>query len=260
MLSPPVLAGGSLHRLSAARPARKESSRQERQSASRVSTDMKIIISIAALALSAGAVGAQSPEVVMDRAVKNYASMKTMRAEFKQTITNPLTGTSSVSRGELLRRQPNLLAINFTDPKGDRVVADGKAVWVYLPSSAPGQVLRLTAGSRTAGNIDPGALFLSSPRSRYTMKSGGSEMIGGVKTEAVVLTPKASSSAFTRAKVWVDATSGAIKQFEVIDANGLTRLVVITRLTANGPIARSEFSFTPPRNARILDSASFGGM
>ena len=221
---------------------------------------MRMIFAIAAFAVVAGNARAQSPEAIMDRAVSNYASMKTMRAEFRQTITNPLTGTTSVSRGEILRKQPNLMAINFTDPSGDRIVADGKAVWVYLPSSTPGQVVRLTAGSKMAGTIDPGAIFLTSPRTRYMMKAAGNEVIGGVKTSIIALTPRASNAPFSRAKVWVDAATGAAKQFEVTDANGLTRLVVITKITANAPIARSAFSFTPPRGARVLDSTAFGGM
>jgi outer membrane lipoprotein carrier protein len=221
---------------------------------------MRIFTAALGVAFGAASLGAQSPETIMDRAASKYASMKTVRAEFTQTITNPLTGTSSVSRGELLRREPNLLAINFTDPKGDRVVADGKAVWVYLPSSAPGQVVRLSARNKSAGAIDPGALFLTSPRTRYSMKSAGTATVGGARTDVVVLTPKAANAPFTRAKVWVDASSGIVKQFEVTDANGLTRFVVITRLVPNAPIDRSAFSFTPPRNARIVDSASFGGM
>lgn len=217
-------------------------------------------MAVAAVTIGTGTVGAQSPEAVMDRAVSNYAGMKSMRAEFTQTITNPLTGTISISTGELLRKRPNLLAINFSNPKGDRVVADGKAVWVYLPSSAPGQVVRLTAGTNAAGSIDPGALFLSSPRTRYTMKGAGSEFVGGVETDVVLLTPRSANAPFTRAKVWVDASSGALKQFEVTDANGLRRLVVITRLVPNPPIAKSAFSFTPPPNTRILDSAAISGM
>jgi outer membrane lipoprotein carrier protein len=221
---------------------------------------MRIIMAVGAVTFAAGALRAQSPEAVMDRAVSNYTSMKSMRAEFTQTIRNPLTGTTLVSEGELLRKRPNLLAINFTNPKGDRVVADGKAVWIYLPSSAPGQVVRLTAGAREAGNIDPGALFLSSPRTRYTMKGAGTEFVGGADTDVVILTPKSSNAPFTRAKVWVDASSGTVKQFEVTDANGLTRFVVITRLVPNPVIARSAFSFKPPPNTRILDSAAISGM
>jgi len=221
---------------------------------------MRVITGIAALTLAAATAGAQSPEAVMDRAVKNYSSMKSMRAEFTQTITNPLTGTTSISSGELLRKQPNLMAINFIDPKGDRVVADGKAVWVYLPSSAPGQVVRLTSGSAAAGSIDPGSVFLTSPRTRYTMKSARSEFVGGVSTDVVLLTPKAANSPFTSAKVWVDASTGAVKQFDVTDANGLKRHVVITSLVANPVIPKSAFVFKAPPKTRILDSAALGGM
>jgi outer membrane lipoprotein carrier protein len=220
---------------------------------------MRIISGIAAVVVVAASARAQSPEAVMDRAVKNYESMKSLRAEFTQTITNPLTGTTSISAGELLRKQPNLLAINFTNPKGDRVVADGKAVWVYLPSTAPGQVVRLTAKSKAADNVDPGALFLSSPRTRYTMKSEARQVVGGINTEVVVLWPKAANAPFTRAKVWLDS-DGAVKQFEVVDASGLTRRVVIEKLVANPVIASSAFKFTPPPKTRVLDSASLSGM
>ena len=225
----------------------------------RVSIDMRIVTGIAAIAVFAVSAGAQAPEAVMDRAVAKYESMKSLRAEFTQTITNPLTGTTSVSSGELLRKQPNLLAINFTNPRGDRVVADGKAVWVYLPSTAPGQVVRLTAKSKAADNVDPGALFLSSPRTRYTMKGEAKQVVGGVNTDVVLLWPKAANAPFTRAKVWLDS-EGSVKQFEVTDASGLTRLVVINKLVANPVIAASAFKFTPPPKTRILDSASFSGM
>lgn len=92
------------------------------------------------------------------------------------------------------------------------------------------------------------------------MKSAGTAVVSGEKSDVVLLTPRSSSAPFTRAKVWVGAATDVIQQFEIVDANGLTRFVVITRLIPNVPIARSAFSFTPPRNARILDSASFGGM
>lgn len=219
---------------------------------------MRIFVTIAAVSIAAGSARAQSPEAVMDKAVANYASMKTMRAEFRQTITNPLTGTTSVSTGELLRRQPNLLAINFTNPKGDRVVADGRSVWVYLPSTSPGQVVRLTSSNRTAETVDPGAMFLTSPRSRYTMKSGGTAVVGGVNTSIVLLTPKSASTPFARAKAWIDATNGTVKQFEIVDQNGLTRTVVITRVIANPSISASAFKFSPPPKTRVLDSAALG--
>jgi outer membrane lipoprotein carrier protein len=222
---------------------------------------MKKIISAIMVLGSAVVAQAQSPDAVIDRAVKSYGDMQSVRAEFTQTITNPLTGTTAVSRGVMMRKDPNLLSINFTSPKGDRVVSDGKSLWVYLPSSAPGQVIRLPAsGNNSLAMVDPGGLFLSSPSTRYTITSAGSATVSGRKMNVVSLVPKKSNNTFSRAKVWVDASDNSIRQFEVVDANGLTRLVTITKLQPNASIARSEFTFTPPKNARILDSAAMSGM
>lgn len=216
---------------------------------------MKIPAVFLAIAISTG-VQAQAPGTIMERAVASYAAMSSMRAEFRQKITNPLTGSSATSSGVMLRRDPNLLSVNFSDPKGDRVVADGESLWVYLPSSAPGQVIRMPAGNGSPAMVDPGSLFLTSPNSRYTMTGAGSATISGRKTNVLSLVPRKANNAFTRAKVWIDAADNSIRQFEVIDANGLTRLVTITRIEKNPVIAKSEFTFTPQRNVRVIDSAS----
>lgn len=220
----------------------------------------RILAAIIVLGSAAGA-EAQSVDVLIDRAVESYADMKSVRAEFTQTIANPLTGTTAVSRGVMLRRDPNLLSINFTNPKGDRVVADGKSLWVYLPSSAPGQVMKLPAnGNNSLAMVDPGGLFLSSPSRRYRVAPAGTAMIGGRRTTAISLVPRTSNNTFARAKVWVDPSDNSVRQFEVVDANGLTRVVTITKLQPNASVPRSEFVFTPPKNARILDSAAMSGM
>ncbi len=207
---------------------------------------------------AAASVHAQTPDAVMKRAASAYTEMKTIRAEFEQSITNPLTGTNATSRGVMFRKAPNLLSVNFTSPKGDRVVADGKSLWVYLPSSAPGQVIRLPSnGQSTLALVEPGELFLNSPSSRYDMTSGGTATISGRKANVVTLVPKKENNVFTRAKVWVDTQDASIRQFEVVDVNGLTRVVTITRLQPNVSVPASEFKFTPPRNVRVLDSGSF---
>ena len=194
----------------------------------------------------------------MDRAVKAYTALSSVRAEFRQSITNPITGTNSTSRGVLLRKDPNFLSINFTDPSGDRIVSDGQSLWIYLPSTAPGQVIKTSArGNNALAMVDPGGAFLSSPETRYTMSGGGTATIAGRKMNVVNLAPKKSNGVFTEAKVWVDAESSYIRQFEVTDANGLKRVVTITSIQPNATVAASEFRFTPSKNMRVLDSASF---
>ena len=216
---------------------------------------MKMILAATlALGVAAG-VQAQSPASVMQRAVKAYADLQSVRAEFRQTITNPVTGTNSVSRGVMLRKDPDLLSINFTDPKGDRVVSDGQSLWVYLPSSAPGQVIRMSAkASNALAMVDPGGVFLTSPSSRFDMTDGGAATIQGRTTRIVNLVPKRPNGTFTTAKLWIDSANGYVRQFEVTDANGLKRVVTITTIQPNATIAAPEFRFTPPKNVRVLDS------
>ena len=222
---------------------------------------MKKIIAALAFLGSSAVVQAQTPATIIDRAAKSYTDMQSVRAEFTQKLTNPLTGTTSVARGVMLRKDPNLLSVNFTDPRGDRVVADGKWLWVYLPSSAPNQVIKVPATSNNSlAMIDPGGLFLTSPSTRYTVTSSGTSTVDGRKMNVVSLVPKKANGAFTRAKVWVDAADNSVRQFEVTDLNGLTRLVTITKIQPNASIESSEFRFTPPKNARILDSTAFSGM
>lgn len=218
---------------------------------------IKILAAAAALAIAPVA-NAQSPEAVMDRAVKAYADLRSVRAEFQQSITNPITGTNLASRGVLLRKDPGFLSINFTQPRGDRIVSDGESLWIYLPSSAPGQAIKTSAKANSAlAMVDPGGVFLSSPAERYTMSSGGTATIGGRKMNVVSLVPKKSNGIFARARVWVDASTSFIRQFEVVDANGLKRVVTITSIQPNASISAADFRFSPPKNVRVLDSASY---
>ena len=218
---------------------------------------MKILAAAAALAIVPG-VEAQSPDAIMERAVKAYADLRSVRAEFRQSITNPITGSNLQSRGVLKRKDPDLLSITFTNPSGDRIVSDGQSLWIYLPSSAPGQVIKTSAKANNAlGMVDPGGVFLSSPASRYTMSSGGTATVAGRKMNVVNLVPKKSNGIFSQAKVWVDASTSLIRQFEVVDANGLKRVVTITSIEPNANVSAPDFRFSPPKNVRVLDSAAY---
>src|ERR1700726_2844442 len=73
----------------------------------------------------------QEANAILSHAVSAYSRVTTARGTFEQTLTNPLTGTTAAARGEFVQERPSHLAVRFTDPSGDRIVADGKWVWVY---------------------------------------------------------------------------------------------------------------------------------
>jgi outer membrane lipoprotein carrier protein len=210
-----------------------------------------------ALAVIPHSVRAQSADAIIDRAASAYARLNSMRAEFRQTLTNPLTGNSQTTAGVILRKKPNLLSIRFDS--GDRVAADGSTLWVYLPSSVPGQVMRMPYTGSNAGSVDPADQFLNAPRTRFNVSSSGTASVGGRATHAITLIPKRANAPFSSAKVWIDDNDSSIRQFDVETANGLKRHVVITSFTANPMIPQSSFRFAVPKGAKVVDQTAMGG-
>lgn len=196
---------------------------------------------------------ASPADKAIDAAVAAYADIRTAKATFEQSIRNPLLGSTLRSRGEFEQARPNRFAFRFSDPKGDVIICDGRHVWVYLPSSAPGRVNRAACGGDAAGSLDLIGEFFNSPRTRYTIGDGGAATIEGKALRIVELTPKEQGTAFVRARVWIDPATGSLAQFEAQEPNGLVRLVKITSFAANVAVPESSFKFTPPRGVQIVD-------
>ena len=196
----------------------------------------------------------QDADAVINRAQTAWSRVKTLRATFEQTVTNPITGSTLTSKGELQQRKPNRLAITFSDPAGDRIVADGKYVWVFLQSATPGQVIKMTNADAGASNTDLIGQFLVTPRRTYDAADAGVEKVGGRATRVIVLTAKPGQSLpFVRAKVWVDSADALIRQFESTDANGISRRVRLFTLTPNATVSKSTFAFSVPKGVRVVE-------
>jgi outer membrane lipoprotein carrier protein len=196
----------------------------------------------------------QSVDATIQRAITAWSKVRTLRATFEQSLVNPITGSTMTARGDLQQRKPNKLAIAFSDPAGDRIVADGKFVWVYLQSATPGQVLKLASTDVGAASTDLIGQFLNTPRSKYDATDAGTEKIGTRTARAVVLTAKAGEALpFVRAKVWVDSTDSLIRQFESTDGNGITRRVRLLTLSPNARVDNKAFAFQLPKNVRVVE-------
>ena len=158
----------------------------------------------ALLTLLAGPLAAQDAESIVGRSSKVYRSLASLSADFLQIIDNPMID-SAESRGTLIQAGPSKLSMRFTDPPGEAIVIDGKHVWVYTPSTVPGQVLRLAAPSGgPVYGYNLLAWFLDRPAERYTAKYLRQEKVGNRAMEVVELTPAVPDLPFDRAVLWLD--------------------------------------------------------
>ena len=213
-----------------------------------------MILLALALALST-----QSPaDKAIDAAVAAYAQVRTARASFTQTIKNALTGTTLSSRGEFEQQRPDKFAFRFLDPKGDVIVSDGRFVWLYLPSTSPGQVIKSPVSGAAVGSLDLIGEFFTNPRARYTITDAGAATLDGRTTRAVSLVPKQRDASLVRARVWIDPENGGLLQFEAEEASGVTRLVRIKSFVPNVTVNPGAFSFKPPKGVRVIDGNTLG--
>ncbi len=216
-----------------------------------------IALGAMALAVAAGdARASRSPRKqadLLDRAVAVWAKVKTVRGTFEQTIVNSLTGRTMTTTGEYQQDRPGKLSVVFAEPANDRIVADGKNVWLFLPSSAPDQVIKTPLGAGGTGTMDLTAQFLVSPRSKYAITPAGAVTVSGRPTHAYALVPKVAEGApFKTATVWIDDADAVIRQFEVTETTGVQRRIRLTSFKSNVPVDASAFVFTPPAGVRIV--------
>ena len=213
-----------------------------------------VLLSVTLITASVSAVNAQSATATLNRAVRAYKTVNTVRASFTQTITNPLLGATVTSAGEVVQRRPNHVSVRFSDPAGDRIVADGKWVWFYLPSSTPGQVIRSRIEDGMVGSPDLTAQFLDTPATRFDVKDLGREKVNGRPARMLSLVPKPGVDApFSKAVIWVDSADALIRQFELTEPSEIVRRVTIKSLKLNPTVPASAFRFTPPSGTTVID-------
>jgi outer membrane lipoprotein carrier protein len=216
---------------------------------------VRLITVAAAVAAFSAPVAAQQDgaQATLEKAIAAYKDVRTVEATFTQRITNPLLGRTMEAKGKVVQDRPNKIAITFTDPAGDRIVSDGTHLWVYLPSSAPGQVMKRKVEANAAGVPDVTAMFLEQPRAKYTVRGGGAESVNGRGARVLHLTAKDQTLPFTKASIWVDDRDGLVRQFEYTEPSGLVRRVTIEGMRVNPEVAGSAFEFEVPRGVRVVE-------
>jgi outer membrane lipoprotein carrier protein len=189
----------------------------------------------------------------LDRASAAYQTIRTLSAEFTQVIANPMLGAPDTTRGKLYQMRPSRFAMRFTHPKGDRIVADGRHLWLYTPSTTPGQVIRTAIPS--TGTTGPNLIgqFVERPRERYRARYVRADSVAGRTMDVVELVPKTDDLPYAKAVVWIDREDGLVRRVEIEETSGQQRTLVLAKLAVNRGVPGREFTFSPPAGLRVVD-------
>ena len=195
----------------------------------------------------------QDPWPALDRASQTYQTITSLSADFVQVITNPMIGAPDTTHGRLYQMRPSRFAMRFTEPKGDRIVADGRFLWLYTPSTTPGQVIRSripeygTTGPNLIGQ------FVERPRERYTARYVRADSIEHAPADLIRLVPKGHDQPYSEAVIWVGGEDGLVHRLDITEVSGQERTLILRNLKVNGGVPGRELTFSPPAGVRVVD-------
>jgi outer membrane lipoprotein carrier protein len=215
---------------------------------------MRIILLLMSAWLAVPSLAAgQDAQAIIGRAARVYRSLSSLKADFVQVIDNPMID-STESRGTLVQAGPAKFAMRFSDPPGEAIVIDGRHVWVYTPSTVPGQVIRLgvpSGGPVYGYNIL--AWLLDRPAERYQARLLKSEELNGRAMDVVELVPAVPDLPFEKAVLWLDREDALPRRLKITERNGAVRTLTLSRLRVNQAMPAKTFTFEVPEGVRIVD-------
>jgi outer membrane lipoprotein carrier protein len=196
---------------------------------------------------------AQSADSALARAERAYQGLRSLTAEFEQVITNPMLGDPERSRGTVYLEAPSRFAMRFAEPAGDRIVADGTWLWLYAPSTVPGQVIRRPIPRSGVVTPDLFQQFVRRPEERYVVRYLGADSVAGEAVDVVHLVPRQGGLGFAEAGVGIARRDGLIRRIALVEESGQRRLLTFFRLTSDAPIPRQEVTFEVPPGVRVVN-------
>jgi outer membrane lipoprotein carrier protein len=210
-----------------------------------------LLLSLAAAAPATAR--SQDAEAIIGRSSRVYRSLASLKAEFVQVIANPMID-SAQSRGTLVQAGPDKLAMRFSDPAGEAIVIDGRSVWVYTPSTTPGQVIRMAvpSGGPVYG-YNMLAWFLDRPAERYSASYVRADQVNGRPVDVVQLVPAVPDLPFERAVLWLDRGDGLPRRLEITEHSGAGRTLTLSKVRVNQSVADRTFRFDVPSGVRVVD-------
>jgi|SRR5690348_7065927 len=204
------------------------------------------------LFLIPGALAAQDPFAVLARARAAYDTIHTLRADFIQIVDNPMVGAPDTTRGVLYQEPPSRFTMNFTHPKHDRILSDGKYLWIYTPSTTPGQVIRTPLPSN--GGTGPNLIgqFVEHSEERYRARFLRTDSTAAGVTDVIHLEPIKTDQPYTAADLTI-GRAGLVTRLEITETSGQRRVLIFSKHQLNGRLSGGTFRFTPGAGVRVVD-------
>jgi outer membrane lipoprotein carrier protein len=202
--------------------------------------------------LFTGAAARAAMDPVIAAVQKRYAAMKSMKAEFSQTLTHKESGGKENRTGVLYFAKPLLVRWETKTPIPELLLVTANAVWNVFPdedmaykypseiSAESGAIVRVVTGQGDWAK-------------EFDIENKGTEK----GLARLILYPKNLTQSMTEAELLVDVKTGRITYAGITDFYYNRNDITFTSQEID-PDITSMFTFTPPKNMKVEDRTKSG--
>ncbi len=177
-----------------------------------------------------------------------YASLQDYEVDFEITVEK------KESAGVLSYKAPDLLRLDYSNPKDQVICFNGDLLTVYLPEASAVLMQQTSKENSAAANLATGqGLALMSRYYTVSYETGqAAEPLDEGSDELVVkfiLTKKTASEAFRYIKLCVNESTKLIRRVEAVTSKGETFLFNFYDYRINTGISEQRFVYDAPSSA-----------
>lgn len=188
---------------------------------------------------------------IVDNIKKNFGKMDSYQANF--TIHSDKAGRATQQSGTIRYKANNKLCIEFSQPYGQKIISNGKTMWIYIPSMnvVAEQDLNSDSGIFTSGSKSGLSWLFSKYHYRFAAREQPETQEDGTKRYTLILKQKESRSGFRKMKLWVT------ERYFIIRAQGETSTgkkvdIAFSDLKTNVNLPNGIFKMDIPSRARVI--------
>jgi outer membrane lipoprotein-sorting protein len=199
---------------------------------------------------------------ILNKMEKAHQDLKNLKAELVLERTNTQIGVTDSEFGQLIykpgaQKSKQKLRIDYTKPSKDILAVDGDNFIFYQPRI--NQAFKGIASKYSKGKQGGIAQFitialdgsLKSASGKYNIGFVKDEMVEGVMTSVLRLTPK-SNDQFTSFDIWVNQQNGFPVRFSGAERNGDLTMVTLKNLQLNTNVPNNAFALDLPSGTKIV--------
>ena len=191
-------------------------------------------------------------EEVLQGIERYYEGLTSLIAAFDQTVEVPVLEKRERYRGNFYFSKPDLVRLEYTSPKGQLMVADGRYYWFYQPQDDISQAMR--APMEEAGASVPRYILGGDLTGKFKIELTGMDERGGSTCYVLDLVPRESNPYYQDLRAWVDRRSFATRTVRYEDESGNFNTFDLKDLRENIEIKPNKFEFVPPPGTQVLEA------